>query len=51
MAKYRMGNSSVLSGRVGGVVYKNGPNGPYVQKYTKKKTLRQRFYLVVETLQ
>ena len=40
MAKYRMGNSSVLSGRVGGVVYKNGPNGPYVQKYTKKKNVK-----------
>jgi hypothetical protein len=35
-----MGNSSVLSGKVGGVVYKNGPNGPYVQKYTKKKNVK-----------
>lgn len=37
MAKYKMGNSAILSGRVGGLVFKNGPNGPYLQKYTKKK--------------
>jgi hypothetical protein len=40
MAKYKMGNSAILSGRVGGIVYKNGPNGPYLQKYTKKKNTK-----------
>ena len=35
-----MGNSAVLSGKIGGMVFKNGPNGPYVQKYTKKKNTK-----------
>jgi len=40
VAKYKFGNISVLSGRIGGLVFKNGANGPYVQKYTKKKNVK-----------
>ena len=40
MAKYKFNNTAVLSGRLGGIVFKNGPNGPYLQKYTKKKNVK-----------
>lgn len=37
MAKYKRADSSLLSGKVGGLVYKQNANGSYVQPYRKKR--------------
>lgn len=40
MAKYKRVDSSLLSGKVGGLVYKQNANGSYVQPYRKKRATK-----------
>lgn len=40
MAKIKRIDGSVISGKVGGLVYKVGANGPYVQPYRRKRATK-----------